>query len=241
MPSNSPSSLSEFLKIIEEEKATEVRKGNNADFIFRGQNVDEPLLPRIARLNPKGELIKIEKLMMAEFERQIPPFTKREPHDAWDLLALAQHHGLPTRLLDWTFSALAALWFCVSQPPATDMEKSSDGVVYVLKSRSTDFINFPTKEDPYKPGRTRVFRPRIVTQRILAQSGLFTCHKRTREGKFVTLESNKAYKDRLTKITINEKNFVQLRDQLITNGVSNLALFPDLDGLAAHLKVRYFH
>lgn len=243
MTFKSPSSLSEFLKIIEEKKSDEVKSGNDADFIFRGQNVDKPLIPRIARLKPKGKLVRIEKLMMAEFERQIPPFTEHEPHDAWDLIALAQHHGLPTRLLDWTFSALAGLWFCVGSPPvhSKDNGKPLDGVVWVLKSASEDFLNFPTKETPYTSGRTRVFRPRIVTQRILSQNGLFTCHKRTSEGKFVSLETNKAYKDRLIKIHIMGKNFEHLRDQLIANGVSNLALFPDLDGLTAHLKLRYFH
>lgn len=238
----SPRSLSDFFALIEEHKKAEVEAGNKSDFLFRGQSTDDPLIPRIARMKPKGKLPKVEKLMMADFERQHLPFTEFEPRTDWDLLALAQHHGLPTRLLDWTYSALAGLWFCVRRPPKKDERGSLlDGVVWILKSIPKDFITFPTDESPYEPVRTRVFRPRTVTRRILAQSGVFTCHKRRSDGKFVKLESNTAYKGRLVKIAILANNFAPLREELMVNGVSSLSLFPDLDGLAAHLELRYFH
>lgn len=238
----SPTSLSSFLAAIESLKRAEVELGNESDFLFRGQSTDEPLIPRLARLKPKGKLLKIEQLMMADFERQHLPFTEFEPRDAWDLVALAQHHGLPTRLLDWTYSALAALWFCVRNPPKYDKKgKIVDGVVWLLKSVPEDFITFPTDESPYKPGRTRIFRPRTITRRIMAQSGVFTCHKRTSDGRFVKLESNTAYKERLVRIPVRGTRFKSLREDLMANGVSSLSLFPDLDGLTAHLERRYFH
>jgi FRG domain len=245
MPStviSSPTSLSSFLASVETVKRAEIKAGNVSDFLFRGQSTDEPLIPRLARLKPKGKLLRIEQVMMADFERQHLPFTEFEPRDAWDLLALAQHHGLPTRLLDWTYSALAALWFCVRKPPKNDEKgKPIDGVLWLLKSSPDDFITFPTKESPYEPGRTRIFRPRTITRRIMAQNGVFTCHKRTSDGKFVRLESNSAYKDRLVKVPIPGSRFMHLREDLMANGVSSLSLFPDLDGLAGHLERRYFH
>lgn len=239
---SSPTSLSSFLSSIESLKRAELKADNKSDFLFRGQSTDEPLIPRLARLKPKGNLLKIEQLMMADFERQHLPFTEFEPRDAWDLLALAQHHGLPTRLLDWTPSALAALWFCVWKPHKNDKKgKPVDGVIWLLKSSPKDFITFPTKESPYKPGRTRIFRPKAITRRIMAQSGVFTCHKRTSDGRFIRLESNTAYKNRLVKIPISGSHFMNLREDLMANGVSSLSLFPDLDGLTAHLERRYFH
>jgi hypothetical protein len=245
MPSavtSSPVSLSAYLASVEALKRAELKAGNKSDFLFRGQSTDESLIPRLARLKSKGELLNIEKLMMADFERQLLPFTEFEPRDAWDLLALAQHHGLPTRLLDWSYSALAALWFCVRKPPKFDKGgKPLDGVVWILKTVPDDFITFPTEESPYQSSRTRIFRPRAIARRIMAQGGVFTCHKRTSAKKFVTLESNKAYKSRLVKIPIKNKLFARLREDLMANGVSSLALFPDLDGLTAHLERRYFH
>lgn len=237
-----PSSVSSFLSLIEKYKEAELNAGNKSDFLFRGQSTDMPLIPRIARLKPKGKLLNLEQLMMADFDRQQLPLTEFEPCDKWDLLALAQHHGLPTRLLDWTYSALAGLWFCVNKPPKSDAKgKPLDGVVWVLKSKPDDFLTFPTKESPYKSGKTKIFRPRTITRRIMAQSGLFTCHKPTKDGKFVKLESNRAYKDRLIKIPIPSVHFAKLRDDLMASGLSSLSLFPDLDGLAAHLEHRYFH
>jgi len=109
------SSVSSFLALIEETKKAEVATGNDSDFLFRGQSTNESLLPRIARLTPKGKHPNIELLIIREFERLSLPFTEFEPKDQWDLLAVAQHHGLPTRLLDWSYSALAALWFCVKK------------------------------------------------------------------------------------------------------------------------------
>jgi hypothetical protein len=110
-------SVSSFLALIEQTKEAEISAGKKSDFLFRGQSTDEALIPRIARLKPKGKLPNIESLMLREFERLSLPFTEFEPKDEWDLLALAQHHGLPTRLLDWSYSALTALWFCVKKPP----------------------------------------------------------------------------------------------------------------------------
>ena len=104
-----------------------------------------------------------------------------------------------------------------------------------------DFINFPTEASPYNLGRTRIFRPRIIDRRIMAQSGVFTCHKRMSDGRFIKLERNKTYMDQLVKIPIKGRSFKALREDLMANGVSSLSLFPDLDGLTAHLSRRYFH
>ena len=237
---HSKKSVSSFLAFIEATKKVEVNAGNKSDFLFRGKSTDEPLIPRIAQLKPKGKLQKVESLMLDEFERLSPPFREFEPKDQWDLLALAQHHGLPTRLLDWSYSALAALWFCVNKPPKKDKSgKELDVVVWLFKTTPEDFINFPTNETPYSQPRTRIFRPRSITRRIVAQRGVFTCHYGT--GEFVPLELNKFYKDRLIKIRIPASSFSDIRDQLDASGVNNVSLFPDLDGLAGHLQFRYFH
>ena len=218
-----------------------VSTGNHSDFIFRGQRKDEPLRPRIARLKPKGDLNKIEHMINSEFERLNVPFLEYQTDNEWDRLALAQHHGLPTRLLDWTYSALAALWFTVNKPAEKKSGELLDGVVWVFKTKPTDFIEFPTKESPSSQGRTRIFRPRSVTRRILAQTGVFTCHKRTKDERFVSLETNRTYKKRLVKVFVKGEAFAGIRDHLLANGVSRLSLFPDLDGLAKHLEGRYFH
>jgi hypothetical protein len=238
-------SVSQFLERVECEKTSELHKGNEADFIFRGQQRDEPLIPRIARLHLKGDDLAVsERLMLDEFERQMLFFAEMEPRDRWDLLAMAQHHRLPTRLLDWTYSALAALWFCVEKGPARDEHGDMvNGVVWIFETRVEDFITTGEGRSgtPSNQKRTRIFRPRFVSRRIMAQAGLFTCHHLRTDGEFIPLERNNNYKKRLLKIGIAAQAFSEIREQLNGAGVSSLSLFPDLDGLAEHLTERYFH
>jgi FRG domain len=100
--------------------------------LFRGQNVDAPLLPRIARNRLVGieELGKLERQMLERFKKEAHNFLPgRVPQTDWDWLSVAQHQGLPTRLLDWTANALAGLWFAVCDELAG---KTEHAVLWVL-------------------------------------------------------------------------------------------------------------
>jgi hypothetical protein len=61
------------------------------------------------------------------------------------------------------------------------------------------------------------------------------------DGRFIPLNTNSAYRERLVKINISASAFVDIRQQLEACGVNRLTLFPELDGLASYLKFRYFH
>lgn len=231
--------VSRFLRLIEDVKTAEEAKKNKADFIYRGQREDKSLRPRLARLVPRGQRNNIERLMFDEFKRTSVALTDLQPQTDWDFLAIAQHHGLPTRLLDWTYSALAALWFAVDKEPANVKGKEQDAVVWMLKTTVDDFIEEKNRSSPFDREPTGIYRPRVITQRIAAQGGIFTAHRMMKKEGFVDLEKNRRFRDRLIKFTVEASAFPHIRKHLDGCGVNRSTLFPDLVGLCSHLEWRY--
>lgn len=240
-------SFSAFLALLEQEKRNEEATGNKSDFIFRGQPVDKPLLPVLARNKTKGKLLEIEQLLLEEFKRTCLPFIEFSPKNDWQCLSIAQHHGLPTRFLDWSYSALAALWFAVRNHPVKDEKgEIQNGVVWVLKTNKDDFLNLSetneSEETPFQIKRTRIYRPRFMSRRIVAQAGLFTAHFTTDStDDFVPLEKNKFFSVKLIKVQVSHKRFEEIRQQLNFCGINSSSMIPDLDGLCKHLAWRYLH
>lgn len=228
-------SLSDFINKIEILKNKSESSGNHSEFLFRGQRSDQKLCPKLVRLNLNGEIKNIEKLMLNEFKKSSLPLADFEPKDNWDLLALAQHHGLPTRLLDWTYSALVALWFAVHKPP----KDNNCGVVWVLRPDISDFRDTEKFDDPLKNKVTKIFRSRIISKRISAQAGVFTVHRISSDGKIVPLECVAGFREKLIKLNIPPENFVPIRKSLKMMGVNHSTIFPDIDGLCQHLERRF--
>ncbi len=232
--------INAFINLIEQIKSDNKSRKNNADLIFRGQRSEKPLLPKLGRLDLKGSKENIEKLMLTEFKRGSLPLTEFKPENNWDWLALAQHHGLPTRLLDWTYSALVALWFAVEKPAKkNDKGDLDNGVVWILAGEVADFRMDTDTTDPLSNKITKIFRSTVVSRRISAQAGLFTVHKINEDGNMIKFETNKEFKHKLTKAIIPHKDFASIRKQLHVLGVNSSTIFPDIDGFCRHLEWRY--
>jgi hypothetical protein len=233
-------SIKDFIGIVEKIKQNSEKNDNYAELLFRGQNTDKPLLPKLGRLRLNGNIVNVEKLMLAEFERGVIPLSEFKPENDWDLLALAQHHGLPTRLLDWTYSSLVALWFAVSEAPKINEKgEKENGVVWVLNAEIEDFRTDTQRLGPLSNKITKIYRPKVVSRRISAQAGAFTVHKINEGGKIIKFETNRRYGKKLTKIIIPFSKFKALRKNLNILGINNSTVFPDLDGFCKHLEKRF--
>ena len=95
-------------------------------FVFRGlSDSSYRLQTSLKRL--QGPYWQLEKHLLRNF-RKYARLSPRELSSFWHLLSIAQHHGLPTRLLDWTYSPYVALHFATA-----NLERfSTDGVIWVV-------------------------------------------------------------------------------------------------------------
>ena len=172
---------------------------------------------------------------MEGFRSQSLPHLRRDPMYEWDWLAMAQHHGLATRLLDWTSNPLVALWFAVREEP----REAEPAVVFVFGPEANDFANRAVQ--PYVVPKTKFFRPSHLNQRIVVQQGWFSVHHfSAKSDRFSTLGRVPAYKERIDRVLIPGGCFASLRTELNCVGINDATMFPDLDGLSRYLNWEVF-
>ena len=213
--------------------------------LFRGQPCDKPLIPKLGRpdiLEHVSELKTFERKLFSDFKKRYVAYNNKVYSNDWDLLALGQHHGLPTRLLDWSESALVALFF------ATEKDDTDVGVVWYFLPNDTDIIEPKEKQEdsasgiflnPFDRRSTKVFCPDYISERITAQRGWFTCHAIAKSGKFAKLESMRKYRNKLNKWVIPKSQFSECRRKLNIMGINSSSVYPDMVGLSSYLQWRH--
>ena len=124
---------------------------------FRGQSKRAtdgyPLTPSVARYKHLGSLTLTEREqkeceVLETFSNHLLTYVQHRPQTAWEELAIAQHHGLPTRFMDWTTNPLVALYFAVRNTGG----RNADSAVYVL-------ISNPKRYADLKRGQAAQVKP----------------------------------------------------------------------------------
>jgi hypothetical protein len=144
--------------------------------LFRGQaDSSWKLLPSLARLDKSKlnihsymNLGLLETHIMRNFEKYGLVYLSQTPNNELEWLIHAQHHGLPTRLLDWTTNPLKALFFSVENPEHDNV----DGVVYAVEPLITYVMERFVKTEKIK--NIIGFHSSSLNPRVTAQEGCFT-------------------------------------------------------------------
>jgi hypothetical protein len=241
---------------------------------FRGEKRDyettrlRPVLyrPPVNRsLKPIPDLLKIEDDLFDAFQRSNSPLYDGPIEGDFDGYLLMQHHGGPTRLLDWSDGSLMALHFALRNKQGDD----SDSVVYVLDpNRLIDRLNGlaetiqlqqrwaehvkanPTNDEddessiylPASPGDERALELPPVP--LVLQFPFISRRVAAQRSQFIVFGSDPSWlSNEVTKvdspircITIDGTRTRAIRAELRECGVTESVIFPDLDGLGRELN-----
>ena len=227
-------STSQLLPQIEEQAVSSVREiveafekenllhDDRRDLLMRGE--DSANFVPTAGIFRQGNNQSLERKVFEEFRRLIPAHTSIDMSDDWMVLWLAQHHGVPTRLLDWTRSPLVATYFAV------ESTNERDAAVWVIWG--FDGIEKPPAS-PFEVTKMMKVSPLAITPRVQAQSSVFTVHPDGRDVRHFLND-----RDRVQKFVIPRHQRNAMRRQLDFLGVNRSSIFPDLDGLGTWLRWR---
>lgn len=229
-------------------------------YFFRGvSDSDFPLVPTIGRLErlksvTSSERKVIEDTMLDDFKSRTRGLNGLVPQNDWEALAQAQHHGLPTRLLDWSSSLLVAAYFAVKRELKGNGEfasyTSSECAIWMAHSKTTLNI-FDSQSDDERPSQPQnetslcshplkcnkvgfIATPH-VSQRMSGQAGVFSIQPDP-FADFSTVFPDPSKQQYLWKIIIPAYVREDLHGILHRLGVRPGILFPDYDGIALDIR-----
>ncbi|MDX5436863.1 MAG: FRG domain-containing protein [Pontibacter sp.] len=230
-----------------------------SSFIYRGTwNKSYDLSTSIMRIGSK--YAELEPHLLRNFRKYA--YNNSAPGDSiWNWLAVAQHHGLPTRLLDWTYSPYVALHFATADLDKYDM----DGCVWCVNYvKSREYLPTPLRNALQEEG-SNVFTPEMLEPvapsfkslksfkeedyvlfleppsldaRIVHQYALFSMMSDVKAELSQWLTK---HPDLYFRVIIPKELKWEIRDKLDQANITERVLFPGLSGLSEWLKRHYTH
>jgi hypothetical protein len=229
-------------------------------YAFRGfacgtHNLSTSLL-RLA--GAKANAAMLEQSLLRNFRKYAHAKASNGVDSIWHWLALAQHHGLPTRLIDWTYSPFVALHFATAHPATYEQDglvwcvnfvkahellprrlrtllehEHSDALTVEMLSGFESLRAFDSLSgDPF----VAFIEPPSLDDRILNQFALFSIVSNPSIGLDDWLRQ---HNDLVRRVVIPAELKWEVRDKLDQANINERTLFPGLDGLSRWLE-RYY-
>lgn len=229
---------------------------------FRGTgNSNYTLSPSIHRHNQitdSAQLFNIENKLITRFKERSVPYLTHRLEDAWELLFLMQHYGMPTRLLDWTENPLIALFFALSSATKNSAGAyENNAAVWILSPAKWNRSVFkhnsyqggamsptenmvssyaPAKEYQYMHEHPVALLGIHNSPRIVAQRGSFCLFGKSLQPMEKIYADHSFEEDTLNKIIIPAEKITEILNKLTWMGITDAVIYPDLEGLAKETK-----
>jgi len=251
-----PADWKELQELLFLDARNEILDRIRSPYIYRGlSNIEYDLKTSLIRMG--GSFTALEKHLLRNFKKYAHNAHPQGTSD-WHWLALAQHHGLPTRLMDWTYSPYAALHFATENIYRYD----TDGVIWAVNYEkintylpdipkaiigrvgSNSFTGemllqaYPSLDalDQTDEEFVIIFEVASLDQRIVNQFALFSMMSAA-DG--VLSDWLEKYPELYFRIKIPAEMKWEIRDRLDQANINERVLFPGLQGLSKWLKRHY--
>jgi len=223
----------------------------DARWVFRGLgDKGFSLTPNVGR-KPNYNIVD-ERTLLDIFDRRVTEYRDSGNLSDWDKLAIAQHHGLPTRLLDWSTNPLVAAFFAVTASPgAIEVRRLlkhgvTDDIIYAIPDSRTvaarivawsvsarTVIDPKSGNGPFTLAEVGFLLPRSLTPRIVSQGGIFSVHPDPKEAWTTPLLN----KSNVFDIPGDMRAYFQRK--LFYFGVDKQRIMGDVDGICARIAWQY--
>ncbi len=250
-----PKSWSELMDMLYHDSHNAYLQRYRSSYVYRG--LENKKYQLTTTLNRLGES-HLEKHLLRNF-RKYSQIEDEGKSSVWNWLALAQHHGLPTRLLDWTYSPLVALHFATSNflnfekdgaiwavNYVDSMKYLPDQLAVIIEAEGSHIFTAEMLDRAVQslPGLSELkqedfpvfLEPPSIDQRIVNQYAVFSMMSNP---DLKLMDWLKNTDIRYFKIIIPADLKWEIRDKLDQANINERVLFPGLDGLATWLKRHY--
>ena len=256
-------SVEELIPLLSDQRYRPELKRNRCNYVYRGMpNIDYKMTTSLRR-NCKALERTLEPAILKNFAKYAVIEEPSVANSVWRQMILGQHHGLPTRLLDWTHSALVALHFAVTEENLEHMAEH-DCMVWrididelhsllpekyrrVMRENKAEVFSVDMltqaagslSEYDADMGREAmvVIEPPSINQHIVNQYAFFSVIP-------LDMEDVEDFLDRHTehtvKYVIDRDLRWRVRDMLDQLNMSERIVYPGLDGLSKWIARHYF-
>lgn len=232
-------------------------------YIYRGMaNADFKILTSLKRIC-KNKSRDLEGAILSNFTKYAVMADPAIENSIWRQMILGQHHGLPTRLLDWSYSPLTGLHFAVTEPNLDKME-DHDCVVWridvnelhallpekyqrIMEQEKTTVFSLKMLQqacscpreydDDMGSHAMLIVEPPSIEQRIVTQYSFFSIVP----GEIEDIEEFlNTYTEKTVRYVIKKELRWQVRDLLDQLNISERIIYPGLDGLSRWIERHYY-